>query len=88
MDTKTEELLKDNNKPTSRHSKPKKQHNFPDIDIDINFNSPRITLMIIIFLMMLTVGFLNSNALNTITIICFIVAELLAMIIPEIVVKR
>ena len=86
MDTKTEELLTDNNKPTSRHSKPKKQHDFPDIDI--NFNSPQITLMIIIFLMMLTVGFLNSNALNTITIICFIVAELLAMIIPEIVVKR
>lgn len=86
MDTKKEELLKDNNKPTSRHSKPKKQHNFSDIDI--NFNSPRVTLMIIIFLMMLTVGFLNSNALNTITIICFIVAELLAMIIPEIVVKR
>lgn len=86
MDTKTEELLKDNNKPASRHSKPKNQHDFPDIDI--NFNSPRITLMITIFLMMLTVGFLNSNALNTITIICFIVAELLAMIIPEIVVKR
>ena len=86
MDTKTEELLRDNNKPTNRHSKPKKQHDFPDIDI--NFNSPQITLMIIIYLMMLTVGFLNSNALNTITIICFIVAELLAMIIPEIVVKR
>ena len=86
MDTKTEELLKNNNKPTSRHSKPKKQHDFSDIDI--NFNSPRVTLMIIIFLMMLTVGFLNGSALNTITIICFIVAELLAMIIPEIVVKR
>lgn len=86
MDTKTEELLTDNNKPASRHSKPKKQHNFPGIDI--NFNSPRVTLMIIIFLMMLTVGFLNSSALNPITIICFIVAELLAIIIPEIVVKR
>lgn len=86
MDTKTEELLKDNNKPTSRHSKPKKQHDFSDIDI--NFNSPRVTLTIIIFLMMLTVGFLNSSTLNTITIICFIVAELLAIIIPEIVVKR
>lgn len=86
MDTKTEELLRDNNKPASRHSKPKKQHDFPDIDI--NFNSPLITLMIIIFLMMLTVGFLNSSTLNTITIICFIVAELLAIIIPEIVVKR
>lgn len=86
MDTKTEELLRDNNKPTSRHSKPKKQHDFPDIDI--NFILLRITLMIIIFLIMLTVGFLNSSALNTITIICFIVAELLAIIIPEIVVKR
>lgn len=57
MDTKTEELLRNNDKTTSRHSKPKKQHDFPDIDI--NFNSPRITSMIIIFLMMLTVGFLK-----------------------------
>jgi len=75
VNTKTSTRPTENVRQTAKHSKPKE-------------HSPRITLMLIIFLMMLTVACLNHTALNTVTIIVFVLAELIAMVLPEIKVNK
>ncbi|HJF85892.1 MAG TPA: hypothetical protein K8V88_00475 [Companilactobacillus farciminis] len=82
--TKTSTHPTESVRQTAKHSKPKEHHKLTNAGININFHSPRITLMLIIFLMMLTVACLNHTALNTVTIIVFVLAELIAMVLPEI----
>lgn len=86
--TKTSTRPTENVRQTAKHSKPKEHHKLTNAGINIDFHSPRITLMLIIFLMMLTVACLNHTALNTVTIIVFVLAELIAMVLPEIKVDK
>lgn len=68
---------------TARHSKPTVKKRMP-FTFHLTFNNTRITLMIMLFLMMALVGIVNRAALNTTTIIVFVVAELLSVLLPEI----
>lgn len=86
--TKTSTRPTENVRQAAKHSKPKEHHKLTNAGINIDFHSPRITLMLIIFLMMLTVACLNHTALNTMTIIVFVLAELIAMVLPEIKVNK
>ena len=68
---------------TARHVKSTPKKTLP-FTFDLSFHNTRITLMIILLLMMILVGIVNHQALNTMTIIVFVVAELLSLLIPEV----
>lgn len=71
------------NPTTARHSKPTEKKHLP-ISLNFKMTNTRITLMIILFLMLVTIGIVNKSALNTNVIIVFIVAEVLSILIPEV----
>lgn len=74
------------NKPTQpapRHVKPSTKK-AGSTSFNLAFTDTKITLMVVLFLMMVLIGIVNSKALNTTTIIVFVVAELLSAMIPEI----
>ena len=68
---------------TARHVKSTPKKTLP-FTFDLSFHNTRITLMIILLLMMILVGIVNHQALNTMTVIVFVVAELLSLLIPEV----
>ena len=68
---------------TARHVKSTPKKTLP-FTFDLSFHNTRITLMIILLLMMILVGIVNHQALNTMTVIVFVVAELLSLLMPEV----
>lgn len=67
--------------PEGKHSRPVIKPNRPRLNIAISSNN--IILCIILLVMFGIIAFTKADALNNITIIVFILAELIACVLPS-----
>lgn len=67
--------------PEGKHSRPAMKTNRPRLSIAISFNN--IILCVILLIMFGIIAFTKADALNNITIIVFILAELIACVLPS-----